>query len=140
MDNSKTTEPHYDTEKHNCDNEGPDPQINVILSGNGMALEFPVEIDSYATKCLYDSGASHSCMSYRCYKSAFPTDIPKKIDGPTIQNASGKRMQPLGMYEVTIKLGKKSFSNAFIVCEELTNAIILRLVFSSRFRIGSDWT
>ena len=41
---------------------------------------------------------------------------------------------------MTIKLGKRSFTHAFIVCEELTNAIILGLDFSSRFRIGSDWT
>ena len=67
MDNNETTKPHYDTDECNCDNEGPDPQTNVILSGNGMASEFPIEIDSYAAKCLYDSGASHSCMSYRCF-------------------------------------------------------------------------
>ena len=33
MDNNETMEPHHDTDEWNCDNEGPDPQINVILSG-----------------------------------------------------------------------------------------------------------
>ena len=81
MDNKETTEPHYDTDECNCDNEAPDPQINVILSGNGMALEFPVKMDSYATKCLYNSDTSHPCMSYRCFKSVFPAEVPKKVDG-----------------------------------------------------------
>ena len=49
-------------------------------------------------------------------------------------------MQPLGMYETTIKLCKRSFTYTFIVCEELTNGIILGLDFFSRFRMGSDWT
>ena len=79
MNNKETTKPHYETDECNCDKEGPDPQIHVILGGNGMASVFPVEIDSYATKCFfYDSGASHSCMSYGCFKSAFPTEVPKK--------------------------------------------------------------
>ena len=77
MDNNETTESHYDTDECNCDNEGPEPQINVILSGYGMASEFSIEIDSYATKCHYDSGARHSCMSYRYFKSAFSTEVPK---------------------------------------------------------------
>ena len=140
LDNKETTKPLYDTDECNCDNEGPDQKINAILSGNGMASEFPIEIDSYAAKCLYDSGASHSCMSYRCFKSAFPLKSPKKVDGLIVQNASGKSMQCFGMYEATINLGKRNFTHTFIVCEEHTNAIILGLDFSSRFRIGSDWT
>ena len=41
-----------DTDECKCDNEGPDLQINVILSGNGMPSEFSKDIDSYAAKCL----------------------------------------------------------------------------------------
>ena len=70
-------------------------------------------------------------MSYRYFKSAFSTEVPKKVDGLTAVNAPQKSMQPLGMYEATIKPGKRSFTQAFIVCEELTNAIILGLDFSS---------
>ena len=81
-------------------------------------------------------------MIYRCFKSAFSTEVPKtkKVDGLTVQNASGKSMQPWEMYEETIKLDKMSFTHAFIFCEELTNTIILGLDLYSRFRIGSYWT
>ena len=51
-----------------------------------------------------------------------------------------KSMAPIGVYEVTVKLGKKNFTHSFIICKELTSAVILGLDFSNRFQIGSDWT
>ena len=136
MANNEDTEP----EEHDSDNEISSPQINVILTGNGMASKFPAKVGTYSTKCLFNSGASHSCVSYRCFKSAYPTEVPNKIDRLSVQNASGKSMAPIRVYEVTVKLGKKNFTHSFIICEELTSAVILRLNFSSRFQIGSDWT
>ena len=50
MENNENTEP-----SHTANNEETNPQINVILLGNSMALEFPFNIGSYATKCLFDS-------------------------------------------------------------------------------------
>ena len=76
MANNEDTEP----EEHDSNNEIPSPQINVILTGNGMASQFPAKFGTYSTKCLFNSGASHSCVSYRCFKSAYPTKIPTKID------------------------------------------------------------
>ena len=128
---NETYDPHHDVECDNGAHANHTPQINVILSNTGMALEFPVQIDSFTTKCLFDSGASHSCMSYRCFKSAFPTEAPEDINGLTVQNASGKSMKPLGKYDVTITLGKKKFTHEFIICEELTSAVIIGLDFSS---------
>ena len=92
--------------------------------------------NAYSTVVL----ASHSCVSYRCFKSAYPTEVPNKIDGLSVQNASGKSVTPIGVYEVTVKLGKKNFTHSFIICKELTSTVILGLDFSSRFQIGSDWT
>ena len=136
MANNEDTEP----EEHGSNNEIPSPQVNVILTGNGMATKFPAKFGTYSTKCLFDSGTSHSGISYRCFKSAYPTEVPNKIDGISVQNASGKSMAPIGVYEVTVKLGKKNFTHSFIICKELTSAVILGLDFSSRFQIGSDWT
>ena len=136
---NETSDLHHDVECDNGAHANHTPQINVILSNTGMASEFPVQIGSFTTKCLFDSGASHSCMSYRCFKSAFPTEAPEDINGLTVQNASGKSMKPLGKYDVTITLGKKKFTHEFIICEELTSAVIIGLDFSSQFRIGADW-
>ena len=129
MADDKDTEP----EEHNSDNEVPSPQINVTLTGNGMASKFPAKFGTYSTKCLFDSGTSHSCVRYRCFKSPYPTEVSNKIDGLSVQNVSGKSMAPIGVYEATVKLGKKSFTHSFIICEELTSAVILGLNFSSRF-------
>ena len=76
-----------------------------------MASEFPVNIGSYVITCLFDSGTSHSYMSYRCFKSAFPLTIPTEAQGLTVQNASGKSMHSAGMHEATIALGNKRFKH-----------------------------
>ena len=140
MDNNETTKPHYDTDECNCDNEGPGPQINVILSGNGMASEFPIEIDSYAAKCLYNSRASHSCMSYRCFKSAFPTEVPKRLMVLLSKMHQERVCHPWECTKQPLNLAKGASHMHLLFIKELANAIILGLDFSSRFRIGSDWT
>ena len=66
MANNEDTEP----EEYNSDNELASPQINVTLTGNGMASKFPAKFGTYSTKCLFDSDASHSCVSYRCFNSS----------------------------------------------------------------------
>ena len=71
IENNENTVLSYST-----NSEETNSQINVILSGNSMVSEFPPNIDGYATKCLFGSGASHTCMSYRCFKSIFPLTIP----------------------------------------------------------------
>ena len=76
---NETYDPHHDVECDNGAHADHTPQINVILSNTGMASEFPVQTGSFTTKCLFDSGTSHSCMSYRCFKSAFPTEAPEDI-------------------------------------------------------------
>ena len=73
-------------------------------------------------------------------KSAFPTKVPNEAEGLTVKNASGKSMQPVGKYDITVTLGKKNFTLQFIICEELTSVVIIGLDFLSQFRIGADWT
>ena len=49
--------------------------INVVLSSNAtMASEFPVKVNDWSTTHLLDTGASHSCMSYECFKMHFPRE------------------------------------------------------------------
>ena len=65
---------------------------------------------------------------------------PLKYQIKLMDYQSRESMAPIGVYEATVKLGKKSFTHSFIICKELTSAVILGLDFSSRFQIGSDWT
>ena len=59
--------------------ENPTTHINVFLSSDAtMASEFPVKVNDCSTTCLLDTGASHSCMSYECFKMHFPRDNLKR--------------------------------------------------------------
>ena len=116
-------------------------QINVVLSSDAtMASEFPVKVNDCTITCPLDTGVSHSCMSYKCFESAFHTGQLQEIQCIKVENASGKSMEPIGLCEATVTLGPKDFLHTFIVCKELTSSVILDLDFSSQFLIGTDWT
>ena len=115
--------------------------INVVLFSNAtMASEFPIGIGKQKNTGLFDSGASHSCISYQCYKETIPHVAISEAAHISVENASGESMDPLGMCEATISLGNKRFTHVFIVCKNLTSSLVLGLDFSSHFRIGTDWT
>ena len=112
--------------------ENPTTHINVVLSSDAtMASDFPVKVNDCSTTCLLDTGASHSCMSYECFKNAFPKGQLQEIRCIKVENASGKSMEPKGLCEATVTLGPKDFIHTFIVCKELTSSVILGLDFSS---------
>ena len=115
--------------------------INVVLFSNAtMASEFPIGIGKQKNTGLFDSGASHSCISYECYKESIPHVTISEAAHISVENASGESMGPLGVCEATISLGNKNFTHHFIVCKNLTSSLVLGLDFSSHFRIGTDWT
>ena len=115
--------------------------INVVLSNDAtMASEFPITVGDCSTTGLVDMGASHSCMSFECFEKAFQKGTLNNSQCIKVENASGKSMEPVGLCEATVTLGPKTFFHTFIVCKELTSSVILGLDFSSKYRIGTDWT
>ena len=115
--------------------------INVVLSSDAtMASEFPVSVGDCMTTCLLDTGASHSLMSYDCFKKAFHSKQLQEIQSIKAENASEINIGPIGICKETVTQGPKNFSHAFIVCTDLTSSMILSLDFSSRFLIGTNWT
>ena len=116
-------------------------KINVVIDESSeTAAEFPVCVGTYSTKCTFDTGATHSCVSSACAEKAFPGLEPVPVPGMTVKNASGKSMAPIGMLEVRVTIGDRSFKHPVIVCRQLASDILIGLDFASRFRIGSDWT
>ena len=116
-------------------------KINVVLTTDAtMASEFRVGIGKEKTTGLFDSGASHSCISYDCFLTIIPQTPLSEASHISVKNASGKSMGPMGICHTTIVLGPKSFRHSFIVCHDLTISLILGLDFSSQQRIGTDWT
>ena len=107
-------------------------QINVVLSSDTtMATEFPLKVNDCSTTCLLDTGVSHSCMSFECFKSAFHTGQCQELQCIKVENASGKSMEPIGLCKATVTLGHKDLLHTFIVCKELTGSVILGLYFSN---------
>ncbi len=104
-----------------------DPQINVVLGPrSGMASEFHITFDTYSTQALFNSGASHSCMSAEVFKDAGFPKLESNIH--------------VSIRTAVFQLGKSEYKHTFIVCENLTSPIILGLDFASKHKIGSDWT
>ena len=98
--------------------------INVVLFSNAtMASEFPIEIGKQKNTGLFDSGVSHSCISYQCYKESIPQVIISEAAHISVKNASGESMGPLGVCKATISLGNKRFTHDFIVCKKLTSSL-----------------
>ena len=124
--------------------ESPNPtpvEINVVLITNeSMASEFKMGIGKTKKTGLFDSGATHSCMSYSCFTATIPQNSLCQTSHISVKNASGQSMGPIGICHAKIVLGPKSFTHDFIVCQHLTSSLILGLDFASKFKIGTDWT
>ena len=120
--------------------ESPNPtpvEINVVLTTDErMASEFKMGIGKTKKTGLFDSRATHSCMSYSCFTAM----IPQNPLCQTSLDVSGQSMGPVGICRAKIILGPKLFTHDFTVCQDLTSSLILGLDFASKFKIGTDWT
>ena len=116
-------------------------EINVVLTTDErMASDFKMGIGKTKKTGLFDSGATHSCMSYSCFTATIPQNPLCQTSHISVKNASGQSMGPIGICRAKIILGPKSFTHDFIVCQDLTSSLILGLDFASKFKIGTDWT
>ena len=91
-------------------------KINVVLTTDAtMASEFRVGIGKEKTTRLFDSGASHSCISYDCFLTMIPQTPLSEASHISVKNASGKSMGPMGICHTTIVLGPQSFRQFYCV-------------------------
>ena len=56
-----------------------------------------------------------------------------------VVQADGHSLNPIGIVELDINLGKEQFKYKFIVCRNLKTPIILGLDFAEHHKIGFDW-
>jgi len=123
------------------DTEATEAKINVVVDDSKeTAAEFPVVVGSQPTKCVFDTGATHSCLASALKNAAFPSAEPFEVPGLSVKNASGKSMEPEGVLEKEITIGGKTFKHQFIVCKGMTSSVLLGLDFASKYKVGSDWT
>ena len=105
----------------------------------GRPAKFPVIIDNTQSAiALFNTGATCSCISYKTFQKIIKD---KKIINNKIKvvQADGHSLDPIGMVELKVTLGKEQFKYKFIVCKNLKTPIIWGLDFVECHKIGFDW-
>ena len=95
-----------------------------VIIGSEQGTTFPTKVGSTLCNALIDTGATKSCMSESYYKMLHLDSIHSVINA-RVRSATGSNLSPLGIVNCTLKLGKTTFVNDFIVCQNLTRPLIL---------------
>ena len=100
-----------------------DSAEEVIISSE-QGTTFPTKVGSTLCNALIDTGATKSCMSGSYYKTLHLDSI-RSVVNTHVRSAIGSNLSHLGIVNCTLKLGKATFVNDFIVCQNLTRPLIL---------------
>ena len=73
---------------------------------------------------LIDTGATRCCISEKCYRKLQLTKI-SLLQNVNIRSATGSNLALIGLVNCTFVLGETAFNCDFIVCRNLTSALIL---------------
>ena len=95
-----------------------------MIIGSEQGTTFPTKVGSTLCNALIDTGATKSCMSESYYKKLHLDSIHSVIN-THVRSATGSNLSPLGIVNCTLTLGKTTFVNDFIVCQNLTRPLIL---------------
>ena len=95
-----------------------------VIIGSEQGTTFPTKVGSTLCNALIDTGATKSCMSESYYKMLHLDSI-RSVVNTRVRSATGSNLSPLGIVNCTLKLGKTTFVNDFIVCQNLTRPLIL---------------
>ena len=95
-----------------------------VIIGSEQGTTFPTKVGSTLCNALIDTGTTKSCMSESYYKMLHLDSIHSVVN-TRVRSATGSNLSPLGIVNCTLKLGKTTFVNDFIVCHNLTRPLIL---------------
>ena len=95
-----------------------------VIIGSEQGTTFPTKVGSTLCNALIDTGATKSCMSESYYKTLHLDSIHSVVN-TCVRSATGSNLSPLGIVNCTLTLGKTTFVNDFIVCQNLTRPLIL---------------
>ena len=101
--------------------------------------DFPIKIQGFKTKNLFNTGAQVSCISSECYREfKLKTKIEMNVRA-TVSSANQSNLGPIRNATCSLLLGAHKFENKFIVCKHLLHHVILGLDFAQDFKVGIDW-
>ena len=95
-----------------------------MIIGSEQGTTFPTKVGTTLCNALIDTGATKSCMSKSYYKTLHLNSI-HSVSNTCVRSATGSNLSPLGIVNCTLKLGKTTFDNDFIVCQNLIRPLTL---------------
>ena len=85
---------------------------------------FSTKVGATLCNALVDTFATRSCMSEAYYRILQLSSI-HSLSNTHVRSAAGSNLAPLGIVNCTFELGKTTFTNDFIVYQNLTRPLIL---------------
>ena len=109
--------------------------------GSERGTVFKINIANREVFTLFDTGASKSVISGETFQKLKldSKDLDTK-NLPTVVGANGTSLGAIGKINCEIEIGKKRFKQTFLVCENLTRSLILRVDFAKQHAAGVHWT
>ena len=95
-----------------------------VIIGSEQGTTFPTKVGSTLCNALIDTSATKSCISESYYRTLQIDGIHSLVN-THVRSATGSNLSPLGIVNCTFDLGKTTFVNDFIVCQNLTRPLIL---------------
>ena len=111
----------------------------TINKGMAEGTTFKIDTEGFVFSCLFDSGAEISCMNMDTVAALGL--LGKLTRSSVIVNmASRQNMGVAGNVQANFKIGRKySFTQTFVVCENLTRPFILGADFMSKHYMKLGW-
>ena len=114
-------------------------QVFTINKGMAQGTTFKIDTGGFVFSCLFDSGTEISCMNM---DTVAALGLLGKLtrSSVTVNMASRQNMGVAGDVQVNFKIGRKySFTQMFVVCENLTRPFILGANFMSKHYMKLGW-
>ena len=114
-------------------------QVFTINKGMARGTTFKIDTGGFVFSCLFDSGGEISCMNM---DTVAALGLLGKLTGSSVivNMASRENMGVAGDVQVNFKIGRKfSFTQTFVVCENLTRTFTLGADFMSKHYMKLGW-
>ena len=111
----------------------------TINKGTAQGTTFKIDTGGFLISCFFDSGAEISCMNM---DTVAILGLLGKLtrSSVTVNTASRQNMGVAGDVQVNFKISRKySFTQMFVVCENLTRPFILGANFMSKHYMKLGW-
>ena len=97
---------------------------NTNTEGSAEGTVFPSTIKNTHINTLFDTGASRSVMSGDMYRKLKLENLDS-TGLPRVVGADGTSLGVMGRVRCEITLGKRTFKQTFLVCQNITRPVIL---------------